>query len=93
VLCGVGFRDTAAGRDFLDESDEGTAFRTSVIEVLAEPWPDFLRWWCMAAVMVRVNQMSNGRNLGKQPKGMNPKSLWEEAWLVGRHRGKMATVV
>jgi len=39
----------AAGlwRDAGDVSEAATAFRTSVMEVFAEPWPDFRLEWCM----------------------------------------------
>jgi hypothetical protein len=32
---------------FAESSDRVTAFRTSVIDVLAEACPDLRRWWCM----------------------------------------------
>ena len=45
MLCGVDFLVKAAGLDLcLDDSEVDTAFRTSVMDVSAEPCPDFLRW-------------------------------------------------
>jgi hypothetical protein len=35
------------GRLYREGSEAVTAFRTSVMEVFAEPWPDFRRLWCM----------------------------------------------
>lgn len=34
----------------VDRSETVTAFLTSVVEVFVDPWPDFLRWWCMRQV-------------------------------------------
>jgi hypothetical protein len=48
----VDFRVMGAGLEVFvlylaDSSDTVTALRTSVMDVLAEPRPDFRRWWCM----------------------------------------------
>lgn len=32
-----------------ESSDKVTAFRTSVVDVLAEACPDLRRWWCMGS--------------------------------------------
>lgn len=48
-LWGVVLRVIAGRVDLclVDRSETVTAFLTSVVEVFADPWPDFLRWWCM----------------------------------------------
>ncbi len=38
------------GRLYREGSEVVTAFRTSVMDVFAEPWPDFRRLWCMGLV-------------------------------------------
>lgn len=51
-LWGVVLRVIAGRVDLclVDRSETVTAFLTSVVEVFVDPWPDFLRWWCMRQV-------------------------------------------
>lgn len=48
-LWGVVLRVIAGRMDLClaERSETVTAFLTSVVEVFVDPWPDFLRWWCM----------------------------------------------
>lgn len=51
---------------FADSSATVTAFRTSVMDVLAEACPDFRRWWCMESGLdlVLVAGMLDLENVG-----------------------------
>lgn len=59
------------GRLCLDMSVTVTARRTSVIEVLADRWPDFLLWWGMVDMTRTTEDMSEN---------ISTRRLWRGKW-------------
>jgi hypothetical protein len=56
--------------DLEERSETATALRTSVIEVLAEPWADLRREWCCICISKKGGPRSSAIGPERQPGGL-----------------------